>query len=173
MRVTLFMSISMNGMIGRLDGRGDFFSDICWHGFVEVVCESGALIFGRSTYEMARNWSSFRRDLVGSAVRGVVLTRSLDGVMEESWEAAASPPSALERLSAHGVEAAVVAGGTAANAAFLREGLVDEVTLFVESVIIPAGLPLVPPGLADVRCRLVGARTLTDSVARLDFSVTK
>lgn len=173
MQVTLFMSISMNGMIGRLDGRGDFFSDICWHGFVQVVRERGGLIFGRSTYEMARHWSSFRRDLVGSPVRGVVLTRSDRQDMEPSWETAASPMAALERLRARSIVSAVVAGGTATNAAFLGEGMVDDITLFVESVLISSGLPLVEAGSADIDCRLVATRTLTDRVARLDYAVVK
>lgn len=171
MGVKLFMSTSLNGLIARPDGSGDFFSDICWHGFVELVRDAGGLIWGRATHDLIRGWSSFKRDLVDSSVRGVVLTGQRNYSVEKSWETAASPRQALRTLADAGIEHAVLAGGTKTNSAFISEGLVDDVTLFVESIIIPSGLPLLEKDMRDLRCRVIDVRRLTERVARLDLSV--
>lgn len=173
MRVTLFMSISVNGMIARPNGRGDFFTDVCWHGFAELAHEKGAVIWGRNTHELVSGWTSFSRDLVGKRTRGVVLTRNAAYPVQPSWEVASSPRAALEQLRERGIEQALVAGGTTVNTAFLREGLIDNVTLFVEAVIIGAGMPLVEPEPLDVSCRFIDMKRLTESVIRLDYTVVE
>lgn len=171
MRVTLFMSISINGIIARPDGRGDFFTDACWHGFVDIVRDKGALIWGRRTHDIGRGWASFKRDLVRQQVRGVVLTRDANYALEPGWEVATSPRTALEQLQAHGLEETLVAGGPTVNTAFAREGLIDNVTVFVESVIIGQGLPLLQPGQFDLPCRLLEITRPAESVVRLDYAV--
>lgn len=172
MHTTLFDSISVNGMMGRPDGRGDFFTDHCWHGFVQVARATGAMIWGRRTHDVARGLGGALAQLSG--IRGVVLTSRRDYAVEPGWQVAASPREALDRLAAAGASGTLVAGGQTVNTAFLSQGLLDEVMLFVESVLIPRGMPLFAPTDApDVRLELMEVARPTDSVLSLRYRVVR
>ena len=52
--VTLFMSMSVNGMIARPHGSEDFLSNINWQAFVDLAKAAGAVAWGRKTHEKFR-----------------------------------------------------------------------------------------------------------------------
>lgn len=49
MKVTLFMPMSLNGLIVRPDYREDFLSRQNWDSFVACARRTGAFIWGRKT----------------------------------------------------------------------------------------------------------------------------
>lgn len=170
LKVTLFMAISVNGLIGRPDGRGDYFTDVNWTGFVELAKRTGALVWGRRTHDHLRSRSPHA---VGEldGVKGIVLTSSRSYRLEPGWQVADSPRAALAALEQQGLRQTLVVGGALVNAAFAREGLIDEVVLFVESVIIGRGLPLLAPEPVDIPLELLAADRLTQTVLRLHYRV--
>lgn len=171
MRVTLLESVSVNGMMGRPDGRGDFFSDFCWTGFIAMAQQMKAMIWGRVTHDVFRAIPGALEQL--SAVRGVVLSSRRDYQPGPGWQVASTPKEALEVLSRSGATDVLVAGGQRVNTAFLREGLLDEVVLFVESVIIARGMPLFAPTEADLRLELVEAKQESGQVLRLHYRASR
>lgn len=171
MRVTLFESMSVNGMMGRPGGSGDFFSTYCWTAFVEVAKQTGAMIWGRVTHDAFRGMPGASEQLAG--LNGVVLTKRRDYAPGHGWQVAGSPREALEVLSRAKCGEALVAGGQTVNTAFLREGLLDELILLVESVVIGRGMPLFAASDADLRLKLVDVTRATDTVVRLHFGVLK
>jgi dihydrofolate reductase len=172
MRVTLFESISVNGMIARPDGDTDFFSEYCWSGFAEIAREAGAMIWGRATHDLLRGWAGARKELEGT--RLVVLTRDASYAIEAGWMTAPSPEAATAALERVGCERALVVGGQTVNTAFARAGLLDEVMLFVESVVITPGMPLFSPdAVPDLKLRLREARQGSDSVLVLRYEVLR
>lgn len=171
MRVTLFESISVNGMMGRPSGSGDFFSSYCWTGFVDAAKQTGAMIWGRVTHEAFRGMPGAVEQLAG--VKGVVLTSRRDYVPGPGWQIAGTPREALEVLSKTRTEGTLVVGGQTVNTAFLREGLLDEIILLVESVVIGRGMPVFAASDADLRLSLLDVTRPTDTVLRLRYRVLK
>lgn len=171
MRVILFESISLNGMIGRADGRGDFFTDFCWTGFCEIARRTGAMIWGRTTHDRVRAWEGALSDLDG--VNGVVLTRDTNYSVEPSWTTATSPEAALEALARLGAVETLVVGGQTVNTAFAAAGLLDELVLFIESVAIGHGIPLfASEEMPDLTLHLVDVARPTETVLQLRYEVT-
>lgn len=162
MRVTLFESITLNGMIARADGRGDFFTSHCWAGFRDIANEAGALVWSRTTHDHVRGFAAGIGEL---RVKGLVLTRDPAYPTEEGWTTAASPEAAVATLAADGAEHVIVAGGQTVNTSFASAGLLDEVVVFVESVVIGRGLTvLADRDMPDLRLRPTGVSQPTDSV---------
>ena len=52
MNVTLWMAMSMNGIVARENQSEDFLSSSDWELFLELVRSSDALIWGRVTHEL-------------------------------------------------------------------------------------------------------------------------
>lgn len=76
-------------------------------------------------------------------------------------------------MQGRGLAAAVVAGGASAYTAFLRASLADHLALFVESVIVGEGMPLLEAMPFDAPCRFMNMKRLTESVVRLDYAIVK
>ena len=173
MRVTLFMVMSTNGIIARPDYREDFLSRENWDSFLECVRQTGALIWGRKTHEKVRKYGAkYFEPLAGT--RNVVVTAQRDFVASEpGFEVAASPQQALEVLKARGCAYATLGGGSILNSAFARAGLIDEVVVNIEAVIVGRGIPLFSPDDFDLRLRIGSTSRITDRVAQLRTTVVK
>jgi len=76
-------------------------------------------------------------------------------------------------LSQKGYKIAVVAGGGTLNASFLKEGLVDELFLDVEPVIIGKGLPLFAGKQFGKKLELLGIKKLSKNEIQLHYKVLK
>jgi dihydrofolate reductase len=122
---TLFMSISLNGMIARPDGSEDFFTDINWHAFVDLAQDAGAVAWGRETHEI------FRRQAVADMpdVRGFVLTSNRAFQVEKGWTLATSPEETITLATQADAKELLVVGGAKVNAAFARGHLIVRVVL--------------------------------------------
>lgn len=170
MRAVLFESISLNGKIARSDGRGDFFTEFCWSGFVEIAQRTGAMVWGRTTHDRMRGLDAALDDLAG--VRGVVLTSDAGYDPGAGWTTAQSPAAALEQLAQQGAEEMLVVGGQTVNTAFAAAGLIDEIVVFVESVAIGRGLGLFAEvDMPDLRLRLLEVDRATEAVLQLRYEV--
>ncbi len=113
MKVILHMAISVNGMIARENDDTDFLSHDNWVIFVELARQTGAMIWGRKTYEVVRSYGpSFLEDL--NPVRKVVVSSDPDFTVEAGWEIAHSPQQALESLEEQQVPEVILVGGARA-----------------------------------------------------------
>jgi dihydrofolate reductase len=102
------------------------------------------------------------------------MTRDTSYQVEPGWRTAASPAEAIELLQQAGVERTLVVGGQTVNTAFARAGLLDEVMLFVESVLIGSGMPLfAATDMPDLKLRLVNLSRPTDTVLQLRYEVAR
>jgi dihydrofolate reductase len=171
MRVTIYESISVNGMIARPDGRGDFFTRTNWTAFVALAKNEGAMIWGRTTHDSVRNWSDGSLAQL-EGVRGLVLTRDATYVAGDGWELAGSPQVAVDRLAADGAPALLVAGGRSVSTAFARARLAAALVVDVAPAVVARGMPLFRDEDLDIRLALEGVERLGDDVVRLRYRVT-
>jgi dihydrofolate reductase len=170
MKVILWMAMSLNGIIARENNEEDFISHNSWLEWLKWVRKSGCVIWGRKTHEVVRGWDKqYLEDLKG--VKVVVVSADKNYKVGEGFELASSPEGTLEKLAKDGFESAVVTGGATLNSSFAKAGLIDEVVLNVEPVIIGKGIPLFSPEIFDLKLQLVGTEKLKDGIVQLHYKV--
>ena len=81
--------------------------------------------------------------------------------------------AALERLREHGHTTALVGGGAELDAAFLSEGLVDEMYLNILPIAHGSGRPLSLAEGAVARLALEGTSKLSDSIVQLRYAALR
>lgn len=124
--------------------------------FSSLVKKHNLIIMGRKTYEAARKKIRFSPGKLR-----VVLTKSPGNFKDkEGLEFTGKHPIKLLRdMEARGYERALVAGGGAVNALFLKNNLVDEVWLTVEPCMFGKGKSLVE-GAVKTQLVLIGTKKL-------------
>lgn len=172
MKITLFMAISLNGIIARPDYREDFLSHFNWTSFLDCARQTGALIWGRKTHEKARKYAPQALGQMQD-FRKVVVSSDAGFELEPGFELANSPQHALARLQVQGCQQATLAGGSILNSSFAREHLIDEVRMNVEAVIIGRGIPVFAPSDADLRLQLIEVQQLNEKIVQLYYHVIK
>lgn len=168
MHITLFMTMSLNGMTSRPDHREDFLSAENWDSFLECARETGALIWGRKTHEKVQRWNRRYFEQMKGLHKLVVSTNSALDV-GEGFDLAASPRDAVAILERRGLRRATLGGGSILNSAFARERLIDAVVVNVEAVVIGRGLPLFAEADFDLRLETSSVRQLNDRIVQLKY----
>lgn len=169
MKVTLWMAMSLNAIVAREDQSEDFLSSTDWELFLELVRGADALIWGRVTHEL------FIRQVrpLFPTLPVAVVTRDPSFAVDDGTVRAPSPEEAVAELAARGAAAALLAGGSRVNGAFSRSGLVDEVVVAVEPVIVARGIPLVTGEAPDMRLELVAVDEGHRPTVRLHYRVIR
>lgn len=171
MKTIIYMATSLNGYIARLDDETDFVSEVEWEkGFFPAIEKAGSLVVGRKTYGMLRkdgNFDSMPADTIVIAVSKSELD-VLDG-----HHLVSSPQEACSLVEKNGCKECFVAGGAQLNSAFLKEGLVDEIYIDVEAVLIAKGINFISGDLDDIALSLKNIKKLSDDLIQLHYKVKK
>lgn len=173
MKVTLFMAISVNGIIAREDGSEDFLSEENWQTFSGLVEEFGNFIVGSRTYEAVKKWDEgYGFDDFPEAQR-VVISDNQKYELDAGYSLATSPQEAISHLAKAGFERALLTGGAMNNSSFAKENLINEVILNIEPVVIGKGIPLFRPAVFDLPLELVETKPIGAGVVQLRYNVRK
>lgn len=173
MNVSLFASMSVNGMIARKNGQEDFLSDANWDLFCELAKEYGCFVVGRKAYAAVQKYyDEYGFDDI-KGVKKVVLSRNKELRLGKGYILAASPQEAIKKLSRAGLKQVLVAGGSTTNSAFARAGLVDQLILSCEPVLVGAGKPVLAPEDFDLLLKLEEAKAQKDGRLALKYAVIK
>ena len=126
----MFIATSLDGFIARRDGGIDWLSIVETpgedYGYATFFADVDALILGRGTYDTALGFPAWPY----GDKRCIVLTHgSRESRHGERFHAGAPGPL-LEELHAAGVRRIYVDGGAVIRL-FLREGLIDDITLSI------------------------------------------
>lgn len=169
------MSVSVDGFIADRDGAFEwgFPSEEQFRFHLEQTSELGAYLCGRRLYETMVVWEtdpSLRDDDlraafadVWCALPKVVFSRTLDGVQGNARLATASVAEEVAAaLEATDKDVAIGGAGLAASA--IELGLVDEVRMFRNPIIVGGGTPFLPPVTADIPLTLVETTTFGQRV---------
>jgi dihydrofolate reductase len=169
------MSVSVDGLIADRDGAFGWTapSEELFRFHLAQVSELGGYLLGRRLYETMLVWEtdpSLRDNELGSAfadvwcaIPKVVFSRTLDSVQGNARLAEASV--AEEAAAALDVtDKDVSIGGAGLAAAALELGLIDELRMFRNPVIVGGGTPFLPPVTEDVRLDLIETRTFGSRV---------
>ncbi len=183
-RLVYSMSVSLDGFAAAPDGSLDWvIVDEELHAFFnEESRSSDTFLYGRRMYEeMAAYWPTAEADPAATPTMvefariwretpKVVFSRSLAEADHASRLVRDDAVDEVARLKAQGLDMDV--GGPTLAGALLRAGLVDEVRLFLNPVVLGAGLPFLPSLDRPVGLRLLETRTFASGVVWLRYEVT-
>ena len=169
------LSVSVDGFIADREGAFGWTapSEELFRFHIELVSELGGYLSGRRLYETMLVWEtdpSLRENESGAefadvwcAIPKVVFSRTLDGVQ---GNARLAEGSLAEEIAAalDATDKDVAIGGAGLAAAAIELGLVDELRMFRNPVVVGGGTPFLPPVTEDVPLDLIETRTFGSRV---------
>jgi dihydrofolate reductase len=169
------MGVSVDGFIADREGAFGWSvpSEEQFRFHVAQTRELGGFLCGRRLYETMLVWEtdpSMREDQLRAAFADawcnlpkVVFSRTLDGVQGNARLASGSlAEEAAAVLETTDKDVAI--GGAGLAAAAVELGLVDELRMFRNPVLVGGGTPFLPPVTADVPLELIETRTFGSRV---------
>lgn len=180
-RVLYSMSVSLDGFAAGPDGGIDWVTvDEELHEAFNAEARSvGIFLYGRRMYElMAAYWPTAEDDPTAKPVEldfarlwapkpKLVASSTLNSV---GWNAHLVPGdivAEVARLRGE-IDVDIGVGGPTVTAPLLRAGLVDEITTYVNPVVLGGGTPFFPAGLR-LNLRLVESRRFAAGVQMLRY----
>ncbi|HZS22903.1 MAG TPA: dihydrofolate reductase family protein [Pseudonocardiaceae bacterium] len=168
------MSVSVDGFIADREGVFGWTApnEEQFRFHIARTRELGGYLCGRRLYETMLPWETgpSMRDNelraafadVWCAIPKVVFSRTLDSVQGNARLAEASVAEVAAALDATDKDVSI--GGAGPAAAAIELGLVDELRMFRNPVVVGGGTPFLPPVTEDVRLDLVETRTFGSRV---------
>ena len=172
-RAVVYIASSLDGFIARPDGGLDWLERVQLegedYGYRAHLDTIDTLIFGRATFDVVMG---FGGPWPYAGKRVVVLSRgpARASVHAETYHSG-SLSALLDHLGAEGAQRVYVDGGQAITS-FLREGLVDELTISVVPVVLGRGLRLFGE-LDEVPLTLVDSRSYPSGLVQLRYRVAR
>lgn len=167
MKTTLFLSVSIDGMIADKQGIPRF-PEGSWEDWCSLVNETGNVIAGRSSFEQVNNPEM--GPALHPAHRIVLSSKDLD-LTDSGWQQAKSPQEALQMLESAGVQEAIVGGGRTIAHAFMNEGLIDHIVIDLNPVVFGEGTPIFGGPLNIPPLKLLKSEHLNENTLRLRYEV--
>jgi dihydrofolate reductase len=169
------MGVSVDGFIADREGAFGWAapSEELFRFHIEKTRELGGCLLGRRLYETMLVWEtdpSLRDNELGAAfadvwcaIPKVVFSHTLDSVQGNARLAEASlAEEVAAALDATDKDVEIGGAGLAAQA--IELGLVDELRLFRNPVVVGGGTPFLPPVTDDIALELIETRTFGSRV---------
>lgn len=165
------MGISINGFIAKEDGDSEWTSDEDLEGFYEHSKKAGNIIMGKNTYHAASDYGYFP---FPEALNVVVTHQNI----KNEWGnkvmiTGNSPHWIIAKLEELGFREAFIAGGGKLNSSFMKEGLIDEIYLDVEPLLLGKGIPLFALGDFEINLELLETKKLNKNTIQLHYKVKR
>ncbi|HEY4753372.1 MAG TPA: dihydrofolate reductase family protein [Candidatus Limnocylindrales bacterium] len=182
-RVVYSMSVSLDGFAADADGSIDWVivDEELHEAFNDEARQAGVFLYGRRMYElMTGYWPTAEADPTSTAVERdfariwrdmpkLVASRTL---VETGWGVQLVKGDVVDEVARLRSELVgdIGVGGPTLAATLLRAGLVDDVRVYVNPVVLGGGLPFFPDGLR-LDLRLVDTRRFAAGVVLLRYAM--
>lgn len=172
MTISVFIGVSVDGFIARLNGDPDFLPADGGepHGYTEFMAGIDALVIGRKTFETVLafpTWPYGDKRVVVLSSRPIDFSAVRGGIVEQM---AGPPAEIVAKLAALGIQHVYVDGGVTIQK-FLRAGLVQRLIITRVPVLIGEGIPLFGALPADVRLRHVATQHYPSGLVKTEYLV--
>ncbi|ASR34483.1 hypothetical protein BAY61_05190 [Prauserella marina] len=178
-RIFSHINVSLDGYIDDAEGNIDWhFADEAFQRYLDELLQSiDGMVFGRAAYEqLAAYWPTAGDEVTAvqrSAMRELpkyILSRTLETTgWHNSHLLGDDPVAALGQLKQQqGRDIAVFAGGSAASQ-LLRSGVLDEIRLVLNPVLLGEGTPLFQTPYPKSTWRLAGRREFASGAVVLSY----
>jgi dihydrofolate reductase len=171
MQASVFVGVSVDGFMARLDGALDFLPAGGGepHGYDEFMASVDALVIGRGTYETVLGFDAWP---YGDKPVFVLSTHALPappaGAVFEHLHG--TPTEVVAQLDARGFKHAYVDGGITIQG-FLREGLIQRLIVTRVPVLIGTGIPLFGPVAGDIALKHVATRAYASGLVQSEYEI--
>ena len=169
MKTTLFLSVSIDGLIADKNGIPNFPSG-AWEDWCSLVNDIDNVIAGRSSFEQLKD--DEMASILNPKHKIVLSSQDVD-LADSGWQHARSPAEALELLRNAGVNEAIVGGGRAVAHSFMREQLIDYIVIDLQPVAFGTGTPVFGDALDLTPLNLLDSRPLNENALRLRYQVLR
>lgn len=177
--VSVFIATSLDGYIARPDGLLDWLDQAntlapkgedC--GYQLFIATVDALVMGRHSYEKVlsfNEWPYITKQVVVLSSSDITIPDALRHSVNSSKE---TPRQLLTRLHAEGMKHIYLDGGVTIQH-FLRDGLVDELTITTIPVLLGKGRPLFGDLDADITLELKHSKAYPFAYVQSTYRVVK
>ncbi len=167
-RLSVFLACSLDGYIATRDNKLDWLDAAVGpgedYGYEAFIADVDALAMGRGTYDFIEYVDPLP---FGDRRLFVFTHRPLE--REGVTAIQLSPHEAVAAWTEQGLRHVYVDGGVVISA-FLRAGLIDDLTLTVVPLLLGDGQPLFHPGRPEARLTLEESRTFPSGVVWLRYA---
>lgn len=175
-RCSVFIACSLDGYIAKSDGSIDWLTTLAAtlagedYGYKEFMATVDAVVLGRATYELVMTYAEWpygkRMVFVLSRnypAEGKQLGKSTIGT-------SAAPKVLVSQMSKNGAHRAYVDGGKTIQS-FLRNGLIDDLTITRIPILLGDGLPLFGTLESELRIRHTETRSFPNGFVQSKYEM--
>ena len=169
MKIILYLSITANGMIATKNDEVTFVSKNSWESYQRAVNFADCIIIGRRTYELMPESEFNQRK------KYIVIThqKDLPRKTEKVVLSNNSPSVLIENLAKEKVKNVLISGGSQINSLFMKAGLIDEIYLDIEPIILGKGIKLFTDAEFEKKLQLIGIKKLSKDEVQLHYKVMR
>lgn len=169
MTVTLFIATSLDGYIAGPD------DDLSWlftdedYGFSDFYAHVDTLIMGRGTYDVVGTFGEWPY----KGKRAIIVSRKGDVEIKTPMTTVESGDMVefLERLENEGAKNVWLVGGGELVRSFLKQHLIDRITVSMHPVLLGTGIPLFPGGFPRTMLQLDTVEPYETGLVQLNYIV--
>lgn len=172
-KISVYIAVSLDGFIARKDGGLDWLppgsdgdEDF---GYAEFISSIDFIVMGRNTFEKVLtfgNWPYTKKVIVLTS-KNLTLPPELTDKVETLH---LSPRELVHQMDIRGAKGIYLDGGITIQR-FLREGLVDEITITTIPILIGEGLPLFGSLKKDIKLELINSSSFKNGFVQTKYKI--
>ncbi|SER06793.1 dihydrofolate reductase family protein [Pedobacter rhizosphaerae] len=187
-KIVLFMHVSLDGFAAGIDGQMDWIhvdQEIFDFG-AERIAKTNVALYGRVTFEMMESYWPTAADKPGASkhdkehaawykvAHKVVLSNTLDEAkLSNTTVVAGDDINSLDKLKAETTGEILLFGSPKAAHSLLKENLIDECWLFVNPVLLGAGIPVFKNIRDKNLLKLLNTHVFSSGVVCLNYAFSR
>jgi len=174
LKISVYIATSLDGFIARKNG------DLDWlppskegdedFGYAEFMSTIDYIVMGRNTFEKVLTFGGWHYDkkVIVLTSRDLTIPPELVDKVEALH---LSPRDLIQEMERRGMKGIYLDGGVTIQR-FLREGLVDEMTVTAIPILLGEGLPLFGKLEKDVKLELVKSQSFKNGFVQNKYKVS-
>ncbi|WP_233840187.1 dihydrofolate reductase family protein [Dyella sp. 2HG41-7] len=171
MKASVFVGVSVDGFMARIDGGLDFLPEGGGepHGYDEFMSTVDALVIGRKTYETVlgfNGWAYGEKSVFVLSSRELATPPANAIVQRMSGD----PKDIVASLGEQGIHHIYVDGGLTIQG-FLRAGLIQRLVITRVPVLIGSGIPLFGSLAHDIKLKHIATRSYASGLVQSEYEV--
>ena len=164
--------MTINGIIARKNGEEDFLSHENWNTFVSLAKKYNCFIVGRKTYDVVKNWPDYNFDDI-KGINKIIVSKNKNLKLDKNYILANSPENAVIKAKSAGIKTILITGGSRTNSAFMKVGLIDEIILNIEPVVLGNGIKIFAEEDFESQLKFIKTKHLSNGIIQLYYKIKK
>ncbi len=173
MKISVYIATSLDGFIARKDGGLDWLPPGSEgnedYGYAEFISTVDHIVMGRNSFEKVLTFGEWPYDkkVIVLTSRDLTLPPELAGKVEPLH---LSPRELAHEMDIRGAKGIYLDGGITIQK-FLREGLVNELTITTIPILIGEGLPLFDAVGKDIKLELIRSQSFKNGFVQNKYKI--